>query len=517
MTPEELHRLLLDPAAYPMPPKHLELRETHISRLCLTDDFVYKLKKPVNFGFLDFTTLSRRRHFCQEELRLNRRFAPDTYLKVVPVRLNGNRLQIDGKVGAIVDYAVVMRRLPRQRMLDYLIEQDDPSLPAEAARLGRALGAIHGDAPRARGGAAWATLLRRNWEENFAQCAPFAGITITPQALEICRARIRAELDALTPLLRSRETSGLVRDGHGDLHAEHICLTEPLRIYDCIEFNRRFRIGDILEDLAFLLMDLDKRGRRDLAALVQAEWCRALESDAPPRLLRLYKLYRAFIRGKVESLLAADLAAPAEERHAAAARAAAYFNLALGYLAPPALLLTCGLMGVGKSVLGRALAQALGAVQLRSDLLRKELAGLDPLSRRDDRFGSGLYQPEMTRRTYDALLAAALSQLSTGAAVIVDASFSDPGERERFRCAAATAGVPCLLLHLHCPQAVALQRLAERQSRGADPSDGRVGLYRHQEQTFIPPAPAEAALAIDTTAAISSNVQTILVALLTRS
>jgi hypothetical protein len=512
MTPEELHQRLLDPHAYPSPPGTIELRETHASCVYLTDKTVYKVKKPVNFGFLDFSTLERRHHFCLQEILLNRRFAPDTYLGVVPIRLHHGQLLIDGKEGEIVEYAVVMRRLPAERMLDRLVERNDPSLPDEAVRLGSSLARMHKDCQICRSEIEdAATVVRRNWEENFTQAEHYAGMTISREALDLLCERMRLAIGNLSREMQEREKAGQVRDGHGDLHADHICLTYPICIYDCIEFNRRFRVGDILADLAFLLMDLDKRGKQELAKIIEKTWSSLLGEEIDPALLRFYEIYRAFVRGKVHSFLVDDPELPEKEREVAAMRAREYFNLALGYLTPPTLFITCGAMGVGKTTLSRALAFAVRGTHLRSDIVRKELFGLDPHQHHPERFGEGLYDPARSRQTYEHLLSLASAEITAGHTVIVDAAFADREERQRFRQLAATAALPFVLLDLQCDEELTRQRLAQRWEEGADPSDGRPEILQQHLRSFVRPTAEENAIAIDTGRDCHDNTQKILV------
>jgi aminoglycoside phosphotransferase family enzyme/predicted kinase len=512
------HKALLRPEAYPEVSGPITHRETHISHLYFTDRHVYKIKKPVDFGFLNFTSLDRRRFYCQEEVRLNRRFCPDTYLDVVEIRKSAQLYRIDGD-GEIVDYAVRMRRLPEQRMLVYLLQAADPALPAEMRRVGRRLALLHRESEivRSDGGRSDLDTLRHHWQENFAQTAPFVGHTLDGCGLTLCRAHVERFLSEQAPLLRRRQDEGFVRDGHGDLHAEHICLTEPVRIFDCIEFNRHFRVADVAADLAFLLMDLDFRQRRELAATTLAAYREAAAADAElPALLPFYKLYRAWVRGKVESLLAADAAAASATREAAAARARRYFSLALGYLCRPVLVMTCGLMGVGKTTVGGRLATALGAALLRTDVLRKELAGLPPAAGRAEPFGTGLYAPAMSAKTYELLLARSLATLAAGQAVVADAAFLRRAERERFTEAARSAGYPVLIALMECSQQTALARLDQRQALGEDASDGRRELAAEQARAFEAPTATENIIRIDTTADVDYNVQRLLCTILER-
>jgi aminoglycoside phosphotransferase family enzyme/predicted kinase len=518
MVENTMHRALLRPEAYPEETGPIGHRETHISRLYFTDRHVYKIKKAVDFGFLNFTTLDRRRFYCHEEVRLNQRFCPGTYLDVVEIRKTAQQYRMGGE-GEIVDYAVRMKRLPEERMLVHLLQTADPSLPAEMRRVGRRIALLHRDSEivRSDGGRSDLDTLRHNWQENFTQTAPFVGQTLFACGQEACIAYVERFFAEHASLLDERQEQGFVRDGHGDLHAEHICLTDPVCIYDCIEFNRRFRVADVAADLAFLLMDLDFRERRDLADITLEAYRKAGKADRElPRLLPFYKVYRAWVRGKVESLLAADAAAGAEARSAAAQRSRRYFSLALGYLCPPVLVITCGLMGTGKTTLARSLAAALGARLLRTDELRKTLAGLPATADRPEAFGTGIYSAGMTARTYDLLLERCLAALAAGESVIADAAFLRRAERERFAAAAKRKGFPWLIALMACPVETALERLDRRQALGQDASDGRRELFASQAATFEPPAEAENIIRIDTAGDVDYNVQRILCAIIER-
>jgi hypothetical protein len=324
-----------------------------------------------------------------------------------------------------------------------------------------------------------------------------------------------AQLDCLTPLLSERETRGFVRDGHGDLHSRNICMTDPIQVYDCIEFSRRFRIADLAAELAFLLMDLDFRGRRDLAERFLTAYQQQAADPDLITLLPFYKSYRAWVRGKVEALLAGENDVAAETRQLALERSRRYFNLALGYHVPPMLLLTAGLMGVGKTTLARALAELLGAELLRSDVIRKDLAGITPARSQPDAFGKGLYSPAMTARTYTELQQRVAGLLRQGKMVIVDASFARAAERRQFFDLADRLAIPVRLLHLHCDRALTVTRLDRRQAIAQDASDGRRELLDAQAAVFedIPRDPR--VITIDTSAAVDYTTQEVICQLLT--
>jgi hypothetical protein len=514
---QSMHEQLLDPATYPEPTLRVEFRETHISRVYLTDNHAYKFKKPLDLGFLDFSTRERRRFFCEEEVRLNRRFAPDVYLGVVELWANRNRLRFHGP-GRLVDFAVHMRRLPEERMLDRLIDAAATELPAEIERLARHLAPLLAAAPICRdevpGGSA--AEIQANCAENLAQTQPAIGHALSASAHQAMSGQIMAQVERLTPLFLAREAHNYVRDGHGDLHSRNICMTDPIQVYDCIEFSRRFRVADVAAELAFLLMDLDGRGRRDLARRFLCVYQQQAADPDLVTLLLFYKSCRAWVRGKVEFLLADEAEVAPEARSAALAHSRRYFNLALGYHVPPMLLLTTGLMGVGKTTFARAMANALGAEVLRSDVIRKELAGIAPDSPRPEAAGQGLYAPAMTARTYAELQHRTARLLQQGDTVIVDASFSRAAARQDFFALADRLTVPARLLHLHCDRALTVARLDRRQTEGRDASDGRRELLDAQAAAFEPVSCDPRVITIDTAAGVDYTVQDVICQLLTR-
>lgn len=497
-------RALLEPEAYPEEerPREVRLVETHISWLFLTGRFVYKVKKPVNFGFLDFTALEGRRHFCHEEVRLNRRLSPDVYLGVVEVVRRGGRYALYG-AGEVVDYAVRMRQLPGDRWLSVLLERGQAG-EAEVRRVARRIARFHRSAetgPEVTRTGALETV-RFNAEENFRQTEPYIGRTLDRPLYERVRAYTRAFLEVREPLFRRREREGRIRDGHGDLHAAQINLEDGIAIIDCIEFNTRFRYGDVAADLAFLAMDLDRHGRPDLERVLVEEWVRETGDRGALEVLPYYKCYRAYVRGKVESFRLDEPGLPEAERTAAGERARRYFALAGEYarLRGPALLLTAGLMGTGKSTLARGLAEALGARLLSSDVVRKELAGIPPEEHRYEPWGEGIYSPSFTERTYRELHGRARALLRRGEVVVVDASYRARAWREEARRVAEEVGAPFWVVETACPEGEVLRRLAGRLAGAPTASDGRPELLSAQRAHFEPleEVPVASLLRVDT-------------------
>jgi uncharacterized protein len=488
---------LTDPGIYPHPVDRVELVETHISWVFLAADRVYKVKKPVALGFLDFTTLERRRFFCEEEVRLNRRLTRDVYLGVV--ELNGRDAITFGGPGPTREVAVMMRRLPHERMLDALVRRGAAE-PALVEELGRIVARFHATAPTGGeidelGGLA---TVSANWNENFAQTAALPPAVLPDEWRRRLQAWTQAFMQREASRFAARVAAGRSRDCHGDLQAQHVCCTEPIQIFDCIEFNHRFRYGDVAGEIAFLAMDLERLGRPDLAVRFLNAYLEASgDYDAVP-LLDFYRAYRAFVRGKV-------LGFQIEARPETAAKARDRFALALRYTErrdPPRLLITTGVVGSGKSSVAREVAARLGAIVVRTDALRKRLAGLALTERREAGFGEGLYSPEMGRRTYAEAMAVATKILDAGWPVVLDGAFSAAAQRKQAREAAARTGVPFAVLWCDAPDPVLAERLRRRAHDPDEVSDARLDLLPEHRARYEPPEREADVIRLDTTAGV---------------
>jgi len=484
----ELIQGLLEPAAYPYPVGKVELVQTHISYVLLAGDFVYKIKKPVDFGFLDFTTLPKRRYYCRQEVILNRRLCPEAYLEVVPVAWQDGRLRLEGR-GKAVDYAVKMRRLPADRMMDSLLAAGKVS-PTMVEAVAERLADFHARAATSPAIARYgARAIRIAWEENFDQWAVYIGDTISAEQDRYLQAYVRSFFVRQRPLLERRVQQGRIRDCHGDVRSESVCFVDRICIFDCIEFNRRFRYTDVAGDIGFLAMDLDFRGRPDLADVLVQRYARAAADPEVLDVIDFYKCYRACVRGKVESFKLAQAEVSAEEKEQARSVARRYFRLACEYAVeqpPPLLLITCGLVATGKTALAQALGEAAGMQVISSDVVRKELAGLAPRERRFEPFGRGIYSPRFTQRAYKALLERAREALAAGRSVIVDATFAQRHYRQRARELAQRMGARFLCLECRAEEEVIRRRLEERLRAGRDASDARWEIYHAQKQVFQP-------------------------------
>ncbi|RNC65284.1 MAG: kinase [Desulfuromonadales bacterium] len=514
---QRLLRSLLNASAYPDHTESVELIQTHVSYIFLTDRYVYKVKKPVDFGFLNFSTLDRRRFYCDEEVRLNRRLCPDIYLGVAQVRETLEGASFFGN-GRVIDYAVKMKRLPAERMLDRMLRENRVT-ETHIRAVARAVGLFHQVAERGEeidAGGSLATI-RANWEENFQQARLFRDITISGRDAQLIEAWVERFMSEHADQFHQRVNGGFIRDCDGDIHMENICLRdeENVCIFDCIEFNTRFRHGDTAADIAFLLMDFDYHLRPDFSRIFLDEYIGITGDSEATAVLDFYKVYRAFIRGKVESMRLQDPQIPEEEKVAARERAGRYLRLARGYVLRGALrrslVITCGPTGSGKSFLARELALELGVAMASSDVVRKELAGLEPTDRRAEAFGEGIYAEEATARTYGALLDRAEAALSAGQSIIIDATFRRRSDRRPFTVLAKSQGVPLVIIHATCPEETVRERLDARMNDSREPSDGRWEIYLRQRDEFEPPGEREGAvITVDTSQLAAEMADTIL-------
>jgi len=514
MPPDPLIEALKRPECYGFPGAAVEFLQTHISYVFLVGERVYKVKKPVSLGFLDYSTLSLRHQYCALEVELNRRLNPEVYLGVAPItRSESGEIRIRGH-GEVVEYAVEMRRLPQDRMLDRLLEAGavDEQTIREIADL------IAGFHQRCEAGPSVARhgtpdAIERTVRDTLEALRGHCGDSLAdPTAVlsfplhEHLSASLLGFIAKRRNLLEKRAAGGRVREGHGDLHASNLCvLTLPVlaspivtacvfedlrrRIvaFDCIEFNPAFRCCDVASDLAFLAMDLDFRGFRDLSSALLRRY---VESSKDPELLLLvdfYKQHRAAIRGLVHALKAADPRLDDNDRKSSLSVAREYQCLAASYTLRPALVLMCGLPGSGKSFLARTLARPFDAAHVQSDVVRKQLLGLPPTSRTKGEESERWYGPEMTQRTYAALEERARQHLEDGRLTIVDATFPRKKWREPFAAAAAELNAPLLVVHCLAPEEVIRQRMLRRKTDSAEPSDADFDVYLKSRERFEPP------------------------------
>ncbi len=472
--------------AYPHPTGRIERRETHVSQVFLAGDIVYKLKKPVTFPFLDASTLSRRKKFCQLELSLNRRLAPAVYLGMVPVVETPAGPQLGGR-GRVVEWLVRMRRLPEDRMLDRLMARRAVSR-ADMMRIADRLTAFFKRAARSRSIDRYGSpaQVRELVLGNLQECQPFVGALFSEMDRQRLEAAFQQFLALHEPVLRQRVRQRRIIDGHGDLRCENICLTEPVSIFDCVEFQPAFRCGDMANDLSFLAMDVEFRGRQDLADALVARYRKRIEDPTFDVVLPFYKCHRSLVRGKVRGLAWRQHPTTAQGRRVRAL-ARRHFNLALRYaraMAPPRLVIVSGLIGTGKSTIARSLAQTLAASWLRTDEIR--LREFSHRRGQDQGFAEGLYASHVSELVYQRLIRRAEALIREGRSVVCDGMFSQASGREQLRQIAKRSGASFHLFECVVPRAIAMRRVARRYAAQADLSEAQPQHYDRLRADFEP-------------------------------
>lgn len=478
-----LMEALSQPDAYPYPVESVAVCQTHISVVFLAGDFVYKVKKPVTLSFLDFGTLAKRQHACQEEVRLNKRMAPSVYLGVVPVTATDRGLSFEGE-GEPLEWAVKMKRLPEEATLEARVKSG--TVTGEmVAQMGQRLARFHQNASTSDSITHHGRYekIRSEMLAIYDQTLPHVGITIHQEIHQKAREKTEFLLSHFRPIMELRGHHGKIRDCHGDLHLDHIYFfpdevpPHDWVMIDCIEFNDRFRCIDVVSDMAFAAMDFRFLGRSDLADTFLESYFGATRDEEGKQLASLYTAYRASIRGMVDGVLATEKEVSQEQKNQAIKRGKAHWLLAWSQLAwsqlaspaeKPCLVLLGGLPGTGKSTVAGLLHQQGAWEWVRSDRVRKELLGLDPLSVPTDSQKKDLYRPGVSEKVYHECARMVESLLFRGKKVIVDATFRYEAQRHAFHQLGVSLGVEVVLALCQASPEIAKQRIAKRRS---DPSD----------------------------------------------
>ncbi len=474
---------------YDHPVGDVRLIETHISWVLLAGDYAYKIKKPVDLGFLDFSTLELRLHACEEEVRLNRRLAPDYYLGVVAITGSPDEPSFDGE-GSAFEYAVKMRRFPPEDTLDHLAQRgelDAAKIDRLAARIARFH--LH-ECAVASADSSWGEpeAIARPVAENFEL---LEARLPDSEPLKRLREWSEAEHRRLSPLMSERKRAGFVRECHGDLHLGNLAWVDgELLIFDCIEFSPALRWIDAISEVAFCFMDLLHRGQDELAMRFLNAWLESTGDYEGMALLRYYAVYRAMVRAKVAALRAGQAGGEAEHVEVDSCLRLAERLMQAGQ---SQLWITHGLSGSGKTTISQSLLQRQGMIRLRSDVERKRLAGLDALARSGGGVGEGLYAAQAGERTYRHLAHLAEKLLDAGWPVIIDAAFLERRQRDPFRDLARRRGAEFLILHVHAEPELLRERISHRAAQGTDASDADLRVLQHQLETVQPPAADEMA------------------------
>ncbi len=475
---DSLVQAMLNAEFYPKPPGDVGHLETHISHLFFAGELVYKVKKPVHYSFLDFSTLKKRRYFLQEELRLNRRLAPSVYIDVLPIAFDDLGWRLDGRA-APAEYTLVMRRLPDKRMLPFLLDSGQVTA-AMMSELAALLARFHTDAERVTDidPDQYPALVQAQWNDNLADLAGISSQVIDRENLNAIE-KFGAEFFLRhCETLKRRAANGWLRDVHGDLHAEHVCFApEGIEIFDCIEFEPKFRQCDLASEIAFLLMDMEVRGGGRLVAPFLQRYRESINDTEANDLLPFWQCYRALVRAKVYALRG-------ESEFDSARRYARYAARIAWQSLQPFIVIVSGLTGSGKSTLARELSERIGVPAINSDIVRKKLAGKQ--GRQAAPYNQGIYSAAMTEKTYARMSREAEKLILSGRGVILDGTFVNRSQRQKILALAHRYQFPLLAVHCVVSDDITRERLAHRESAATDVSDGRWEIYEQQKTAFQP-------------------------------
>jgi uncharacterized protein len=497
MNQEKFFNTLKKPKVYGSNVKNVDVIQTHISYVFLTGEYVYKIKKPVNFGFLDFSTLEKRKHFCEEELKLNRRLCPQIYLDVIKITKKNDDLELNGS-GEIVDYAVKMKEFPQNSILNKLLEKnkiDEKTIDSivdilvDFYKSGKSSDKINYFGT--------AETVKHNTDENFEQTKDFINVTINKEIFDFIKKTTNDFLNTNKNIFEDRVKNGFIKDCHGDLHSGNIVLIDnKICIFDCIEFNQRFRYSDVASDIAFLAMDLDFLGQAYLSSYLIERYIKKSKDEGIFNVLNFYKCYRAYVRGKVTGFRLNDPNIDKLEKEKIINLAKKYFDLAYYYAllflrenkkaAKPVLFITTGLTGTGKTTIARKIAVDYNAKLISTDTVRKELAGVDKYERHHDAYNTGLYSPDKMRETYDKIFEEASIFLKKHRNVVLDATFKTEKLRGMAKKLSKENNACFLILYCNCPQDKVKEYLDLRVKKKSV-SDGRWEIYVKQKTSFEKP------------------------------
>lgn len=480
----QLIAALQRPDCFPHPVDGFTVLETHISYVLLTGPYAYKFKKPVDLGFLDFSTLEKRRFYCHEELRLNRRLAPELYEDVVGITGTPERPVLGGE-GPAIEYAVRMRQFAADARLD-LVSDRGGLTEKHIDQLAVDVAAFHRSAPAAAAESLFGTpeTIEARVMQNFEQIQANCDDQDLLLRLRPLHAWSTAAIEEIRDDLELRRRGGWIRECHGDMHLANMALIDDrVVIFDALEFSEDLRWIDPLSEIAFVYMDLDHRGHRALARRFLNDYVEAANDYQSLNLFRYYLVYRALVRAKVAAIAAHQHTRNSERRARELATLAGYLDRAAAYCANPErapLILMHGLSGSGKSRLARQLVETLGAIRIRSDVERRRLLGMSPEEATDSGIATGAYAPEITQKTYQRLQALAYPILDAGFPVIIDATCLLRSQRAPLQRFAAVAGVPCVLLDVQAPEAVLRERIMRRHRDERDASEATLAVLDHQ-------------------------------------
>lgn len=480
VTPSSLIDALRRPDAFPHECSNIQLLETHISWVLLTGNFAYKLKKPLDFGFADFRVLKQRLFYCTEELRLNRRFSPDLYLRVAKVTEGRDGPEFDG-TGQVIDYAVCMRQFDPQSLLCHRT-QDLVHTPY-VSRLADHVGQFHNDAAVAEPETDFGSpqQIIGPVRDNF-QCLSDADESMQRRSALLLESA-ETEFARLRPFLETRRTGGMIRECHGDLHLGNMFLQDgEIHVFDGIEFSENLRWIDIINDIAFTVMDLEEKALPQIARRFLNRWLEVTGDYAGIRVLPFYCAYRAAVRAKIDAIRLHQPDVSNREQRRLTDECCDFLNLCGRFTRRhrPALIITSGLSGSGKTTITQDLIEGWDVIRLRSDIERKRMFGLSALEQSTPSLRSQMYSPETNHSVYQNLEQLAESILRSGFPVVVDAAFLKWEERQRFMRLASRLSVPFLIIHCQADARTLRQRVHQRSARNDDASEADAAVLQHQ-------------------------------------
>lgn len=509
---------MLHPQVYNHPVRNIELIETHISWVILTGDFVYKIKKPVNFGFLDFSTLAKRHQFCIQELRLNRRLAPAIYLEVVSISGAVEQPRIGGR-GDAFEYAVKMAQFPQSAQLDRRLAAGELEVE-HMDTIAQMVAEFHQHVDIADDAMDYgaSAVIYHPVNENFCQIREHLDTTPYTDTLTALETWSERTFDKLKPVFRQRKQHGFVRECHGDMHLRNmVWLESGPTAFDCIEFNAHLRWIDVISEVAFLIMDLQARQQPPLANRFLNRYLEITGDYAGLGVLPFYLCYRAIVRAKVDALRLAQDTISAEEKRKTLAEFESYLHLANSYTqqSTPHLIIMRGMSASGKSTVSQQLLDNMGLIRIRSDIERKRLFAVPlsdpPLSKQAlDKINAGIYSPQATQKTYTKLAELASQVIAAGYSVIIDAAFLQPEQRQAFQQLARQAGVAYTILEITAPLELLRQRINEREH---DVSDADLSVLEHQISHWQPLSDDEESSTIAVNTAEKLNLKSLIEAI----
>ncbi len=484
-----LVKALLNPECYPHTVENVRMIETHISFVFLTGSYAYKVKKAINLGFLDFTSLKLRHFFCQEELRLNRRLAPDLYLGVVPISGTPQKPKVDTELN-ILEFAVRMRQFPQQGLLNHVLACGELTTN-HIDELATTVASFHQRIERTKSNQNYgcASDIKLSMCQNFTQIRVMLDLPVELNHLSQIEAWSRTEYEALLSVFEQRRRHSFVRECHGDLHLGNIVLVEgKIRVFDCIEFNSNLRWIDIMNEVAFLVMDLEEHNRQDFAWRFLNAYLQETGDYEGLLLLRYYKTYRAMVRAKVARIRASQITLSVEDKEAALNAYTAYASYARKVTIPakPGLIIINGLSGSGKTTVSQHLLEKFGAIRIRSDVERKRLQKVSLKKKSDSDVGSGIYTDSATIDTYKELRRLASSVLEAGYLVIIDAAFLLRWQRDSMHQLAEERNVPFVIVTCLAKNEELRRRLIQREYESKDLSEATPEVLSFQLKTQEP-------------------------------